>query len=69
MKIKTKFCKKCQTQKPIKEFGFRWRKQSKTLKSFCRTCAVKVATAWNKKNKDRYNKYQNNYYHNKVKNG
>lgn len=63
MKTKTKVCTKCKKEKSVKEFGLRWVKESTLLKAYCKDCSVRVASNWNKKNREKYNKYQNDYYH------
>ena len=67
MKKKTKYCNRCKKDKPVSDFSYRWGKEKKILRGFCKKCCTKLATEWRAKNRKKYNKYHNDYYKIKIK--
>lgn len=66
MKTQTKICNDCEEMKPLESFGLRKYKTKKGIKtipmSFCRSCAIVRAYAWQNANTEKYRKYLAKYY-------
>ena len=61
-----KTCTKCKEEKDLSRFSKR-KNPNKTktvyINSICNDCLGKAMKIWRNENKDRFNKYQNEYYH------
>ncbi len=62
---KSKICTDCSIKKPLKEF-YRRTNYSKTdtiyYKGHCKDCSYKRSIDWKKKNRAKFNAYQNKYH-------
>lgn len=61
-----KICMTCKVKKKEAHFAVRKNIRKTTtvyLHSECKLCAGKRTKEWVKKNRERFNKYQNDYYH------
>ena len=60
-----KTCTKCQTEKPLSDFGTYKNQKYREgkLKAVCKQCSNLIHKEWVKKNREKFNKYQADYYH------
>lgn len=56
-----KQCRDCKHEKDLSEFSRRYEKDGKYLSNYCKACMVLRSKAWQRKNKEAYNKYQRDY--------
>ncbi len=73
MKIKKvekekKYCPSCQKIKLERSFGFRSGYQNKWRNSYCKKCMSNKAKEWRKNNREKFNKYQQDYQYRKYHN-
>jgi 5-methylcytosine-specific restriction endonuclease McrA len=53
----SKQCSRCQTVKPLDDFGTQRTRGKLKVNSRCKTCASEIATEWRLANRERYNRF------------